>query len=140
MSTEDTDATPLVRLRFDGAVDEQTLAYARAKIDAVVNRPGLPAVTGEVRIVRAAAHHTDRPWSATAELHVGGHQVIATAEERTGTEVVDRLQDRLRRQTDKAGHTRDAGHRTAPPPWRDLDQPSHSAEEPGRAAEASPTA
>jgi hypothetical protein len=62
MTGDNTQAAPTIRLRSEGAVDEDTLAYARTKIDAVVSRPGLPAVTGEVRIVRAAAHHGDRPW------------------------------------------------------------------------------
>ncbi|MGC4987225.1 hypothetical protein ACLQ18_42750 [Streptomyces sp. DT193] len=118
MTTESTRQAPLVGLRSEGSVDEATLAYARTKIDAVLTRPGLPAVTGEVRITRAAAHHVGHPWSATADLRVGQRQVVATAEEATGTEVVDRLQDRLRRQTDKAAHTRDAGRSTTAPPWR----------------------
>lgn len=120
MTSDNTRArtTPSVRLRTDGAVDEETLAYARTKIDAVVARPGLPSVTGEVRVTRAAAHHADRPWSATADLHVGNRQVVALAEGSTGREVVDQLQDRLRRQTDKAAHSWDNGHRTTAPPWR----------------------
>jgi hypothetical protein len=118
MTGDNTQAAPKIRLRSEGAVDEDTLAYARTKIDAVVSRPGLPAVTGEVRIVRAAAHHGDRPWSAKADLHVGSRQVVVIAEEATGTELVDQLQDRLRRQTDKAAHSWDTGHRTAVPPWR----------------------
>ncbi|MFF8633588.1 hypothetical protein ACF052_05180 [Streptomyces pilosus] len=67
MTSKDTETTtPAVLLRSEGDVDEETLAYARTKIDAVVGRPGLPAVNGEVRITRASAHHADRPWSATA--------------------------------------------------------------------------
>jgi hypothetical protein len=118
MTGDTAQGSPAVLLRCEGAVDEDTLEYARTKIDAVVTRPGLPAVTGEVRIVRAAAHHADRPWSATADLHVGSRQVVVLAEEATGTEVVDQLQDRLRRQTDKAAHATDDSHRTAAPPWR----------------------
>ena len=140
MTTDNTQATPTVRLRSDGAVDEETLAYARTKIEAVVSRPGLPAVTGVVRIVRAAAHHTGHSWSATADLHVGGHQVVAVAEEATGTEVVDRLQDRLRRQTDKAAQAWDDGHRTAAPPWRGGSRPSRPATGPGSTAADSRTA
>ncbi|WP_326784015.1 hypothetical protein [Streptomyces sp. NBC_00151] len=139
MTTDTTQETPLVRLRSDGAVDEETLAYARTKIDAVVGRPGLPAVTGEVHIVRAAAHHAGRPWSATADLRVGGRQVVAAAEEATGTEVVDRLQDRLRRQTDKAAPAWDNGHRTTAPPWRGATERPSAAAEPGSVAEDSPT-
>ena len=45
--------------------------------------------------------------------------MVAVAEEATGTEVVDQLQARLRRQTDKAARSWDNGHRTTPPPWRD---------------------
>lgn len=61
-TTDHAQATPTVRLRSDGPVDEATLAYARTKIDAVVSRPGLPAVTGVVRIVRAGARNADHPW------------------------------------------------------------------------------
>ncbi|WP_105967644.1 hypothetical protein [Streptomyces geranii] len=118
MTSDNVQETPLVRLRADGAVDEETLAYARTKIDAVVGRPGLPTVTGEVHIVRATAHHADAAWSATADLRIGSRQVVAVAEEATGTEVVDRLRDRLRRQTDRAAHAWDDGHRTTAPPWR----------------------
>ncbi|WP_416981918.1 hypothetical protein [Streptomyces sp. T028] len=127
MTTDRTQQTPPVRLRSEGAVDEATLGYARTKIDAVVGRPGLPAVTGEVRIVRASAHHAGRPWSATADLRIAGRQVVVLAEEATGTEVVDRLQDRLRRQTEKAAQAWDHGHRTAAPPWRGGSGPSRPA-------------
>lgn len=118
MTSDDTQTTaPTVLLRSDGDVDEQTMAYAREKIDAIVARPGLPAVTGEVRITKAAAHHADRPWSATAALHIGRRDVVVHAEEATGHELVDQLQDRLRRQTDKAVHSGHNG-RAATPPWR----------------------
>ncbi|WP_367319999.1 hypothetical protein [Streptomyces sp. HUAS ZL42] len=119
MTSDDTRTTaPAVLLRSDGEVDEETLAYARTKIDAVVGRPGLPAVSGEVRITRASAHHADRPWSATADLRLGRLQVVVLAEEATGHELVDQLQDRLRRQTDKAAHAGRPDHRAAAPPWR----------------------
>jgi hypothetical protein len=133
MTSNNTQAqtTSAVRLRADGEVDEETLAYARTKIDAVVGRAGLPPVTGKVRITRAAAHHADRPWSATAALHVGNREVVVLAEEATGREVVDQLQDRLRRQTDTAAHTSNNGHRTTPPSWRG----GHPAEANGAAAE-----
>ncbi|MFJ1967322.1 hypothetical protein ACIO93_01480 [Streptomyces sp. NPDC087903] len=140
MTTDHTQQTPPVRLRCDGAVDEKTLAYARAKVDAVLGRPGLPVVTGEVHIARAAAHHAGHPWSATADLRVGGRQVVAVAEEATGTEVVDRLQGRLRRQTDKAAQAWTDGHRTAAPPWRGGSGQSGPAAGSGSAAEDSRTA
>ena len=140
MTTDNARQTPLVRLRTEGAVDEATLAYARTKIDAVVGRPGLPTVTGEVRIERAAAHHAGHPWSATADLRIGGRHVVALAEEATGTEVVDRLQDRLRRQTDRAAQAWDNGHRTTVPPWRGGSGPSRPVTGPGSEAEASRTA
>ncbi|MGY4741985.1 hypothetical protein [Streptomyces sp. ATMOS53] len=110
--------TASVLLRSDGEVDEETLAYARTKIDAVLSRPGLPAVTGEVHITRASAHHADRPWSATAALHLGQREVVVLAEGATGREVVDQLQDRLRRQTDKAVHAGHDDRRAVAPPWR----------------------
>ncbi|MDN3029214.1 hypothetical protein [Streptomyces sp. S.PB5] len=118
MTSDRTQQPPTVRLRSEGTVDEDTLAYARTKIDAVVGRPGLPTVTGEVRIVRADAHHAGIAWSATAELRMGRQQVVALAEGATGPELVDRLQDRIRRQTDKAAHAWDDGHRSVAPPWR----------------------
>ncbi|MFE9017941.1 hypothetical protein ACFYNL_05060 [Streptomyces sp. NPDC007808] len=118
MTSDKAQAAPTVRLRCDGPVDKDTLDYARTKIDAVVNRPGLPAVTGEVRIVWAASHPAAHPWSATADLRVGGRQVVVHAEEATGREVVDALHDRLRHQTRKAAHAWDDGHRAAAPPWR----------------------
>jgi hypothetical protein len=120
MTSKDTQTTaPSVLLRSDGEVDEEILAYARTKIDAVVGRSGLPAVSGEVRIARAAAHHADpRPWSATAALHVGRREVVVLAEAATGNELVDQLQDRLRRQTDKARHAGRDGRRAVAPPWR----------------------
>ncbi|MEU6255828.1 hypothetical protein [Streptomyces sp. NPDC047043] len=124
MTSNRDQAAPAVRLRFDGPVDQETLAYARTKIDAVVRRAGLPAVTGEVRIVRAGARHADHPWLATADLRVGGRQVVVVAEEATGREVVDQLQDRLRRRTDKIAHIRDDAHRTTAPPWRGGDPQS----------------
>ncbi|WP_314225061.1 hypothetical protein [Streptomyces zaehneri] len=108
---------PTVLLRTEGEVDEETLVYARTKIDAVLGRPELPAVAGEVRITRASVHHAERPWSATAAVHVGRHEVVVLAEAATGQELVDRLQDRLRRQTEKATHAGRDGHRAAPP-WR----------------------
>ncbi|MEW2048055.1 hypothetical protein [Streptomyces sp. NPDC005476] len=132
MNSDSPQAKPAVRLRSEGAVDEETLAYARTKIDAVVGRTGLPTVSGEVRVVRAGTHHVDRPWSATADLRVGGRQVVVIAEEATGTVLVDRLQDRLRRQTDKAAQSWDDGHRTTAPPWRGGGLPPAS-EDPGAA-------
>ncbi|MFF7452266.1 MULTISPECIES: hypothetical protein [unclassified Streptomyces] len=123
MTGKDTRATnPTVLLRSDGEVDEDTLAYARAKIDAVLGRPGLPPVTGEVHVLRASAHQAARPWSARAALHVGRSEVVVLAEGATGREVVDQLQDRLRRQTDKAGHAGHHGHHTPAPPWRGGDR------------------
>ncbi|MFE3169808.1 hypothetical protein [Streptomyces sp. NPDC059224] len=139
MTTDHPQALPTVQLRSDGPVDEATLAYARTKTDAVVSRPGLPAVTGVVRIVRAGARHADHPWLATADLHVGGRQVIATAEEATGTEAVDRLQDRLRGQIDKAARSWDDGHRAASPPWRGGIRRSRGETDPGSGAEGSRT-
>ncbi|WP_060942881.1 hypothetical protein, partial [Streptomyces hygroscopicus] len=87
-----------VTVRAEHGVDEETLGYARAKVDAVLARAGLPVVTGEVRIVKAAAPHVERPWSATANLRVGGAVVVVHAREATGREVADQLQDRMRRQ------------------------------------------
>jgi hypothetical protein len=138
MTSDDTQTTaPTVLLRSDGDVDEQTMAYAREKIDAIVARPGLPAVTGEVRITKAAAHHADRPWSATAALRVGRRDVVVHAKESTGHELVDQLQDRLRRQTDKSARSGHNG-RAATPPWRGGPGTPLPAENDGRTADHHP--
>ncbi|MFE0513632.1 hypothetical protein [Streptomyces sp. NPDC058964] len=108
----------VVRVRAEGEISEEVLVYARSKIDAVVNRPGLPAVTGEVRITKAAAHHAEHPWSAVADLRVGASPVLVHAQEATSQEVTDRLQDRLRRQVERAAHGRNAAHRPVTPRWR----------------------
>ncbi|KOU74159.1 hypothetical protein ADK57_08235 [Streptomyces sp. MMG1533] len=112
------DTAAVVRVRAEGKVSEEALAYARSKIDAVLNRPGLPAVTGEVRIAKAAAHHAEHPWSAVADLHVDGIAVIVHAQEATSQEVTDRLQDRMRRQVERTVHGGNAAHRPVAPPWR----------------------
>ncbi|MFE9442111.1 hypothetical protein ACFYO2_24605 [Streptomyces sp. NPDC006602] len=132
------DTAPSVLLRLDGEVDEDTLGYAHAKIDAVVGRPGLPSVTGEVHLTRASAHHADRPWSATAALHVGQREVVVLAEEATGREVVDQLHDRLRRQIDKAAHAGHPSHRAPAPPWRGGTAGPRPAEGIGRTADSHP--
>ncbi|MET9390271.1 hypothetical protein ABZY20_07625 [Streptomyces sp. NPDC006624] len=108
-----------VRVRAQGEVDEQSLAYIREKVGAALDRPGLPPVGGEVRVVRAAAHHDELPWSAGAEIRVGHDLVVVHAREATARELADRLQDRLRSSTNRAAHRWDATRRTAtPPPWR----------------------
>ncbi|MEU3143030.1 MULTISPECIES: hypothetical protein [unclassified Streptomyces] len=111
------DAT--VRVRAEGDVDEESLAYVREKVGAALGRPGLPPASGEVRVVRATAHHVELPWSAGAEIRVGHHLVVVHAREASARELADRLQDRLRSNTDRATHHGDATRRTAtPPPWR----------------------
>ncbi|MDW4908638.1 hypothetical protein RB628_25695 [Streptomyces sp. ADMS] len=115
------DTAAVVRVRAEGEVGEEALAYTRSKIDAVMSRPGLPAVTGEVRIAKAAAHHAGHPWSAVADLRVGRTVVVVHAQEATSQEVTDRLQDRLRRQLERAAHGGDAA-RPVSPPWRGRQQ------------------
>lgn len=138
MTSDKAHDTPAVRIRSDGPVDKDTLDYARTKIDAVVGRAGLPAITGEVRIVRAASRHADHPWLATADLRVGRRQVVVLAEKATGREVVDQLQDRLRRQTDKATHSGHNDRRTVAPPWRGGPGTPRTAEGSGNETEPHP--
>lgn len=121
--------TAAVLVRADGDISEESLSYVRAKIAAVVDRQELPAVAGEVRVTRAVAQHTERPWSAVAEIRVGHTLVIAHAREATGHELADRLQDRLRGQVDRVVHRRDTARRSAaPPPWRrgETDRPNQA--------------
>ena len=111
--------TDAVRVRAEGDVDEEALAYIRAKVDAALGRPGLPAVSGEVRITRAPAHHAEQPWSAGAEIVVGSTLVVVHAREASAHELADRLQERLRGQADQVAHRGDTARRSAtPPPWR----------------------
>ncbi|RSN18348.1 hypothetical protein DMH25_01790 [Streptomyces sp. WAC 01325] len=111
----DTDGV-LVRAR-SGDVNAEVLAYAQDRIRALANHPGMPALTGEVRIDRAVAHRAEQPWSAVAEVRAGHRVVIVHAREATGRELADRLQDRLREQLEQAvrGGT---DHRAIAPPWR----------------------
>ncbi|MEU5591310.1 hypothetical protein [Streptomyces sp. NPDC020298] len=116
--TEATGAVE-VEVRVEGDVDEEAVAYLREKIDAVLGRPGLPAVNGAVRVARAVAHHAERPWSAGAELVVGNTLVVVHAQEATAHELADRLRDRLRSQMNRVLHRReDARRSVTPPPWR----------------------
>ncbi|KES03184.1 hypothetical protein BU52_31825 [Streptomyces toyocaensis] len=108
-----------VRVRADGNMDEGALAYLREKIGAVLGRPGLPPVSGEVRVTRAAAAHVALPWFAGAEIQVGDDLVVVHAREASARELADRLQDRLRSRTERSAHRRVEARRTAaPPPWR----------------------
>ncbi|WP_329267838.1 hypothetical protein [Streptomyces sp. NBC_01451] len=111
------DTTAVVQVRAEGEVSEEALAYARTKIGTVVGRPGLPTVTGEVRIAKAA-NHAEHPWSAVADLRVGRTVVVVHAQDATSQEVTDQLRDRLRRQVERAAHGADDAHRPVSPPWR----------------------
>jgi hypothetical protein len=111
--------TAAVQVRAEGDVDEEALAYLRAKLDAVLDRSGLATVGGEVRIARATAHHAEQPWSGGAEIRVGSDLLVVHAREASAHELADRLQDRLRGQLDRVAHRKDAARRSAtPPPWR----------------------
>ncbi|MFF6995510.1 hypothetical protein ACFY93_11185 [Streptomyces sp. NPDC008313] len=113
------DVTATVRVHTQGAEDAEALAYIREKVGAVLDRPGLPPVGGEVRVVRAADHHDGLPWSAGAEIRVGRHAVVVHAREADAHALAERLQDRLRSSTERVAHRADAARRTAtPPPWR----------------------
>ncbi|BCM64784.1 MULTISPECIES: hypothetical protein [Streptomyces] len=123
MTAKDTGAqvtsTVAVEVRVEGDVDEDAAAYLREKLDAVLGRPGVPDVSGTVRVVRAVAHHAERPWSAGAEFVVGNTFVVVHAQEATAHELADRLQDRLRSRLHRALHRRQEARRSAtPPPWR----------------------
>ncbi|MBC2904175.1 hypothetical protein [Streptomyces cupreus] len=108
-----------IRVRAAGEVDEEALAYVREKVEAALDRPGIPVADGEVRVTRASAAHVEQPWSAAAEIRVGGELVVAHAREASAHELADRLQDRLRGRAERAAHRGDAARRAAsPPPWR----------------------
>ncbi|MFR9799812.1 hypothetical protein ACL02U_28530 [Streptomyces sp. MS06] len=112
--------TAAVRVRAaEGDVDEASLSYVRTKVHAVLDRPGLPELGGEVRVSRAAAHRTEQPWSAGGEIRLGGELIVVRAREASVRELADRLQDRLRGQVERVAHRGDDARRTAaPPPWR----------------------
>ncbi|MDJ1135482.1 hypothetical protein [Streptomyces iconiensis] len=111
--------TATVQVRAVGDVDQESLAYLREKIGAVLDRPGLPSISGEVRVSRAAAHHVECPWAVSAEILVGADLVVVHAREASARELADRLHDRLRSRTERTVHRRYADRRTAtPPPWR----------------------
>ncbi|QTD96916.1 hypothetical protein [Streptomyces cyanogenus] len=111
--------TVAVEVCVEGDVEEEAVAYVREKVGAVLGRPGVPAVSGAVKIARAVAQHTERPWSARAELVVGNTLVVVHAQEVTAHELADRLQDRLRSQVNLVPHRREETRGSAtPPPWR----------------------
>ncbi|WP_432138380.1 MULTISPECIES: hypothetical protein [unclassified Streptomyces] len=117
-AARNTAATGTVLVRAEGDVREDDLAYVRAKVDAALDRPGLPAVSGEVRVAHVPAH-TGQPWSAGGEIRVGCDLVLVHADEASAHELADRLQDRLRGQVDRVLHRGETARRaTAPPPWR----------------------
>jgi hypothetical protein len=113
------DMSVSVQVRTDGDVNDAALGYIRAKVDAALDRPGLPAVSGRVTITRAAAHHILLPWSARAEIQVGSHLVLVHAREADEHALADRLEDRMRAQVERAVHRAESARRSAgPPPWR----------------------
>lgn len=69
-------------------------------------------------IVKAAAHHAEHPWSAVADVQVGSAVVVVHAREATSKEVIDRLQERLRRQVERVVHVGTAARKPVAPPWR----------------------
>ncbi|MFE1838104.1 hypothetical protein [Streptomyces sviceus] len=119
MTPRDTGTADTVGVRAEGDVDEQELAYIRAKVRAALTRPGLPPVVGEVRVSQAVAHHAGQPWAAGGEIRVGSDLVVVHAREASAHELADRLQDRLRGLVERVAHQGDTARRTAaPPPWR----------------------
>ncbi|MFJ4201155.1 hypothetical protein ACIP2Y_16195 [Streptomyces sviceus] len=119
MTSRDTGHDGTVGVRAEGDVGEQELAFIRAKVQAALDRPGLPDVVGEVRISRATAHHAGRPWTAGGEIQVGGDLLVVHAREASAQELASRLQDRLRGQVERVTHRGDAARKAAgPPPWR----------------------
>ncbi|MEU2908335.1 hypothetical protein ACFYM3_04380 [Streptomyces massasporeus] len=113
------ETSAVVRVRADGEVDEESLAYLREKVATALDRPGLPPVSGEVRVRRAPAHHVELPWSARTAIRVGSGLVVVHAREASAREVADRLHDRLRSATERVAHRGDTTRRAAaPPPWR----------------------
>ncbi|MER5480280.1 hypothetical protein ABT026_25410 [Streptomyces sp. NPDC002734] len=113
------DLTDAVRVRADGDVDEESLAYVREKVATALGRPGLGPVNGEVRVLRASAPHVELPWWAGADLQVGEDLVVVHVREATVRELADRLHDRLRGRVERVAHRAEDARRTsAPPPWR----------------------
>ncbi|WP_416975019.1 hypothetical protein [Streptomyces sp. 4F14] len=102
-----------VRVRAQGEVDEEAVTRLLVKLRAACGRLGLPA-EGALTVVRAAAHHVRRPWTATARLLVDGTVVVVHAEETTARALADRLEDRVLTRAGQAAHRRTH----TPPPWR----------------------
>ncbi|MFE2422962.1 hypothetical protein [Streptomyces hokutonensis] len=111
--------TDVVQVRTEGEVDDESVEYLRAKLTVLFDRPGVAGIGGEVRIARAAAHHAEQPWSATAEIRVGKDILVVHAREASAHELADRLQDRLHSRMERVAHRTDTARRSAtPPPWR----------------------
>ncbi|WP_435616122.1 hypothetical protein [Streptomyces coelicoflavus] len=84
------ETTAAVLVRADGEVDEESLAYLHEKVAAVLDRPGLPPVNGEVRVRRASAHHVELPWSGRTDIRVGNDLVVVQAREASARELAGR--------------------------------------------------
>ncbi|MFE0348857.1 hypothetical protein [Streptomyces griseoluteus] len=113
------ETTAAVRVRAGGEVDEESLAHLRERVAAALDRPGLPPVSGEVRVQRASAHHVAPPWSGGIDVRVGTEPVVVQVHEASARELTDGLHDRLRSATERVAHRGDTTRRTAaPPPWR----------------------
>ncbi|WP_081235662.1 hypothetical protein [Streptomyces viridosporus] len=120
MPLEDTGTRPApgtVRVRAEGDVGARDLACVRSGVGAVLGRSGLPAVSGDVRITRAAAPHAGPSWSAGAEIRVGDALVVVHAREAGVRALADRLQDRLRGQVERVVYGARTTRRPAAPPW-----------------------
>ncbi len=94
---------------------------------ALFDRPEMVGIGGEVRITRAAAHHAEQPWSATAEIQVEATSVVH-ARETSAHALADRWQDPACAAAWSASHTartRPAGR----PPRRRRGGPSDDQEQ-----------
>lgn len=94
------------RIRVTGDADDRALALVRSGVEAALDVPGLPAASGEVRVLRVPAAAPAPVWSATADVRLGDALLVVRARESSAHRLAERLGARLADQVSWAARRR----------------------------------
>jgi len=130
MNRPQTAPTVDIQVETRGEVSLAAPDYAKAKLQAVVERLHEPVLAARVKLTQEANHAVVRPALAQAVVDLGGQPVRAHVAARTMAEAVDLLQDRLTTRLARVRDHRDQHrhHATAPAgpgTWGDGDGREH---------------
>ncbi|PLW65987.1 HPF/RaiA family ribosome-associated protein [Streptomyces sp. SCUT-3] len=121
--------TPEIQVEVRGEVPEDSVEYARSKVQELAGQLREPVLFARVRLTRTANPATERPAIAQANLDVNGRQVRAHVASGTMSEAVDLPHDRLvarMRRTRQDWEARRGGMPTKEPhEWRHDSEPTH---------------